>query len=291
MFRKIVTSFMDHIFVTPSQAMSYPNPFKHSNTHHLGWLTSLAPCFPTNSKCIRVLSKPQEFYEELIHNCMEATKRVYLVSLYLGNGQLEKKLVETILRNHNFKTGRLKVDVLLDYHRGSRLNDNSRTVLKPLLEEQENNCTVALYHTPLLRGFAKRIVPNRWNELCGLQHMKLYIFDDTLIISGANLSNDYFTNRQDRYFVINDKNICDFYCGLINRVQAFSLKMDKHNNIALNSNWDQLPYEGFKEDFIQKAGDLIEDYLLEVKNERNTHKVEGYGIESKLCNKLTILNN
>jgi hypothetical protein len=28
--------------------------------------------------------------------------------------------------------------------------------------------------------------------------MKAYVFDDTLIMSGANLSHDYFTNRQDR---------------------------------------------------------------------------------------------
>ena len=28
------------------------------------------------------------------------------------------------------------------------------------------------------------------------------MFDDSLIISGANLSGDYFTNRQDRYLLI-----------------------------------------------------------------------------------------
>ena len=32
--------------------------------------------------------------------------------------------------------------------------------------------------------------------IIGLQHCKIYIFDDSVIISGANLSHDYFTNRQ-----------------------------------------------------------------------------------------------
>ncbi len=35
-----------------------------------------------------------------------------------------------------------------------------------------------------------------------MQHTKVYVFDDTVVLSGANLSNDYFTTRQDRYMVI-----------------------------------------------------------------------------------------
>lgn len=54
---------------------------------------------------------------------------------------------------------------------------------------------VFLYHTPKLRGLLRWLLPERYNELIGIQHMKLYIFDDSIIISGANLSHDYFTNR------------------------------------------------------------------------------------------------
>lgn len=41
-----------------------------------------------------------------------------------------------------------------------------------------------LYHTPKLSGLLKSILPERTNEIVGLQHMKLYIFDDTVLISG-----------------------------------------------------------------------------------------------------------
>lgn len=54
---------------------------------------------------------------------------------------------------------------------------------------------VYLYHTPKLRGLLRLLLPERYNELIGIQHMKLYMFDDSIIISGANLSQDYFTNR------------------------------------------------------------------------------------------------
>ena len=41
-----------------------------------------------------------------------------------------------------------------------------------------------LYHTPNLRGVLRRYGPERFNEVMGLQHMKLYICDDDLMISG-----------------------------------------------------------------------------------------------------------
>lgn len=51
----------------------------------------------------------------------------------------------------------------------------------------------------------KRKLPVRWNEVVGVQHCKVYIFDDQLILSGANLSNTYFTVRQDRYLMLSDE--------------------------------------------------------------------------------------
>ena len=83
----------------------------------------------------------------------------------------------------------MKVNILLDYMRGSRGKENSRTLLQPFLNGKWKDCwNVFLYHTPKLRGFLKMVTPDRYNEMIGLQHMKLYIFDDTLIISGFVLS-------------------------------------------------------------------------------------------------------
>jgi len=81
--------------------------------------------------------------------------------------------------------GTVQVQILLDYMRGSRGKYNSRKMLEPLLKDKyENRCKVFLYHTPKLRGVMKAAIPDRFNELIGLQHMKLYIIDDDLIISG-----------------------------------------------------------------------------------------------------------
>ena len=58
---------------------------------------------------------------------------------------------------------------------------------------------IALFHTPLLPPLARYVVPRRFDEVFGVQHAKCAIFDDDVLVSGANLSETYFTTRQDRY--------------------------------------------------------------------------------------------
>ena len=78
----------------------------------------------------------------------------------------------------------VRVSVLLDYMRGSRGVRNSRTMLLPLLKEFPSSVTVALFHTPNLRGIVRRLLPERYNETFGVNHIKAYVFDDTVVISG-----------------------------------------------------------------------------------------------------------
>lgn len=83
-------------------------------------------------------------------------------------------------------SGTVQVRILLDYMRGSRGKHNSRRMLQPLLKGKHGDrCKVFLYHTPKLRGIMKTVIPDRFNELIGLQHMKLYMIDNDLIISGS----------------------------------------------------------------------------------------------------------
>jgi len=92
-----------------------------------------------------------------------------------------------------------RITVLLDHCRGTRTSregHSSASLLAPVVAR--NGANVALYHTPALRGWRKALLPQRFNEMVGLQHAKLFVFDDSVLVSGANLSQDYFTNRQDR---------------------------------------------------------------------------------------------
>jgi CDP-diacylglycerol--glycerol-3-phosphate 3-phosphatidyltransferase len=61
---------------------------------------------------------------------------------------------------------------------------SSMTMFKPLIERYSSQVEFYLFHTPLLYGFLRQLMPMRINESWGVQHMKIYMADDTLIISG-----------------------------------------------------------------------------------------------------------
>lgn len=78
-----------------------------------------------------------------------------------------------------------EVHILLDFNRGSRGGEvSSRTMLTPLLERFEGMVHVSLYHTPDLSGYLKQYLPPKLDETVGVQHMKVYLFDDSLVMSG-----------------------------------------------------------------------------------------------------------
>ena len=85
----------------------------------------------------------------------------------------------------------------------------------------------------------KKVLPARINEVVGVQHIKAYLFDDDLIISGANLSGDYFTNRQDRYILFkNNPLLADHFEGLIDTISRFSFHLSDQ---SLSSPFLSLP--------------------------------------------------
>jgi CDP-diacylglycerol---glycerol-3-phosphate 3-phosphatidyltransferase len=141
----------------------------------------------------------------------------------------------------------LKLYILTDALRGTRESPNPScaTLLAPLITEfGSDRVELRMYHTPNLTGLRKKHIPRRINEGWGLQHMKLYGFDDEILLSGfvdpgllecdvqtahfrfrANLSNDYFTNRQDRYHLFSSKEITHYFWELYNGVASLSFEV------------------------------------------------------------------
>jgi len=48
------------------------------------------------------------------------------------------------------------------------------------------------------------LLRNPYNEVAGVFHLKCYIMDDNIIFTGANLSEEYFVDRVDRYLWLSD---------------------------------------------------------------------------------------
>ncbi|WKY10550.1 hypothetical protein Q1695_002707 [Nippostrongylus brasiliensis] len=198
---------------------------------------------PISAENVRILQSPSDFYEFLVERSRTATNRITLSSLYLGDGSLERKLVDAI--DSNLKQNEnLRVTVLLDFLRGTRgesQEKSSTTLLKKIADRAQ----IYLYHTPKLSGFLKRLLPERTNEVIGLQHMKLYIFDDSVLISGANLSDSYFTNRQDRYIVFeHNKDLADFFHDVVTAVGECSFFLSDDGSLKLHPSCSVHPYMG-----------------------------------------------
>jgi len=246
-------------------------PDSPSPSSYYGWLGSLAPKFGVNGNNIELLSEPKEFYETLKSLSRSAKKRIVLTSLYLGTDSLEQELVEVIRQRvnaeHRGGDGDLHVRVLLDYSRGSRgKKSSSRSILLPLVQDFPDIIKVSLFHSPDLRGLTKLALPERVNEVVGLQHMKLYIFDNSLVISGANLSSSYFENRQDRYILIkNCDEIANFFAALVEVVSSFSFLLQPNGSTSFPAEFPHHPFHGFDggERFRTAANSAVESLLHE----------------------------
>jgi len=245
------------------------------------WLSRDLPVFGVNGEQVKVITRPSDFYNELLTRSGSSNKRIILSSLYLGTGEKEVNLVKSIETSLQ-QNSDMNTRVLLDWCRGTRCTSgvSSASMLLPLVQKFQQQFRVSMYHTPQLRGLVKKFLPPRWNETVGLQHCKIYIFDDSVIISGANLSSDYFTNRQDRYVLIQDcKKLADFYEQLVTNISKFSLQMNEKEEFSVDkSKFSSHPFESKYSDFKQKSGDIINKFMKEekLKNTMEDTELEKY---------------
>ena len=106
-----------------------------------------------------------------------------MASLYLGTGGLEQALVEKVSTALE-RNKELRCQFLLDHLRGTRGSPNSCSLLQPIVKRYHPRASLSLYHTPNFRGLQKKLFPERFNEGMGLQHMKVFVIDNTVIITG-----------------------------------------------------------------------------------------------------------
>lgn len=180
------------------------------------------PPFSVPASCIVPLESPQDFYKAIIQQIELSNDEISLAALYLGTGNLEKAIVDAL--NAAIKKRNVRVLIQLDFNRNlriapplaaSKLGDTSKGpkfyessahLLSELFthEDSDENVLISLALLPQFRNISiAKLLPPRVSEGAGVFHCKAYVFDSrTVLLSGANLSSDYFTDRQDRYVLI-----------------------------------------------------------------------------------------
>ena len=90
-----------------------------------------------------------------------------------------------------------------------------------------------------------------------------------LVFFSANLSNDYFTNRQDRCIVFEDsKELCDYFHNLVKTVSSVSLELKPDCSTEVSANCSEHPYQGNKDRYIEIVKDKLKCFMQKYQNYR-----------------------
>lgn len=207
------------------------------------------------------IKSPADFFNK-IRCSLKTVQHATIFTMYTGDCNLTKKILKLISERE--KTNK-KTRIVLDKNRGQTKN------LVNFIKENNLNC----FKFVNLSTFINIL---RIREILAVFHSKLYIFDDEIILTGANLDGSYFTNRLDRYFIIKNK-------VLIN--DLYRKQYSKNTNKDTNSDYNVLFKYGRKNEkyviseILQQNFDSIyissayfnlpTDYLNLFKSYKNIH--------------------
>lgn len=167
---------------------------------------------------MKILNSPQDFKRQLL-NAIKNSKQTWLNCLYIGDQEFKEIIQEN----------RGKLDIGMDYYRGNRQK-------LPMVQ----NVRMHYWKSPNYT-LISQVLPKRWNETLGTFHCKGFVMDDQVILSGANLSADYFDNRQDRYILFKCKDLAQIYRKLFSQIHSTSYTMGENGEfISPEKGYEQL---------------------------------------------------
>lgn len=198
--------------------------------------------FPLTKDNLRPqINTPEDFHSTLCKRIRNAKERVYLATLYIGAGGIGK------VKEHDFLSALLDckaqdIRILMDRNRalrpierndgGTATTTNSAKACYEMLREKKS-ANVFLFK--VLCPWQQWCLPNPIDEVFGVFHIKCYVIDNDIILSGANLSEEYFTNRTDRYLWLtceDDDSLVECYADI---VKAFCRSSEHYNGSKFES--------------------------------------------------------
>ncbi|PSJ45193.1 CDP-diacylglycerol--serine O-phosphatidyltransferase [Zobellella endophytica] len=148
------------------------------------------PTLAVNADRVQVLHSARAFKQRLLELIAAARTRICIVALYLQDDEAGREVL-TALYEAKQANPVLDVRLYVDFHRAQR----------GLIGHQGQGGNHLMYQefaTRYPHPIAIHGVPVKGREILGVLHLKGFIFDDTLLYSGASL-NDIYLHQQDRY--------------------------------------------------------------------------------------------
>lgn len=180
-------------------------------TKFLSTLTFL----PQAADQVDFLASSVEFKARILRLIAQAKSRIYLTTLYFEKDEAGQEILEALYQA-KLANPQLDIKVLVDWHRAQR----GRIGEAAQLSNADWYAQVkAQYNLPADNNIAFYGVPINAREVFGVLHLKGFVFDNTLLYSGASINNVYLQQferyRYDRYHQITNKALADSIVELI----------------------------------------------------------------------------
>ncbi|TDQ56513.1 CDP-diacylglycerol--serine O-phosphatidyltransferase [Mesocricetibacter intestinalis] len=159
-----------------------------------------------------ILYAPAQFKQAIIQQIRAAQKRIYITALYWQMDEAGQEILDEIyLAKH--QRPELEIKILVDWHRAQR----------NLIGEKKGMTNADWYCGERQKQQADALffgVPINTREVFGVLHIKGFVFDDTVLYSGASINNVYLHHqdkyRYDRYQKIKNAGLADALVEFIN---------------------------------------------------------------------------
>lgn len=157
---------------------------------HYRQLLERLPKIAVGADHFDVLYSAKDFKQRTLSLIAQARSRIYLVALYLQDDEAGREIFDALYAA-KARNPDLDIKVFVDFHRAQRgLIGKGAQGGNHLLYQ-----AMAADHKHRIQVYG---VPVKGRELLGVLHLKGFVFDDTVLYSGASL-NDVYLHQQERY--------------------------------------------------------------------------------------------
>lgn len=184
---------------------------KRRAERHLQKLTYL----PQQAEQVGFLASSAAFKQQILQLIKSAKQRIYLTALYFEKDEAGQEILAALYQAKRVNP-ELEIKILVDWHRAQR----GRIGEDEGLSNADWYAKVkAEYQLPSEQEIAFYGVPINTREIFGVLHLKGFVFDDTLLYSGASINNVYLQQenryRYDRYHTITNSALAQTFVDFI----------------------------------------------------------------------------
>lgn len=190
------------------------------------------PYINQNADDIDFLLSSREFKTRILSLIEQAQSRIYITALYWQKDEAGKAILEALYQTKQARPD-LEIKILVDWHRAQRGLIGA--------EDQSSNADWYLEMKAQYPELAEDAiefwgVPINGREVFGVLHFKGFVFDDTVLYSGASINNVYLHHferyRYDRYHQVTNSILAD---SIVQFIQQHILPNEAVNRLDVSN--------------------------------------------------------